>query len=201
MFCVLSILLCVVLKKTSSQASISVDTTPGMYPTQCTVCQIVCTLSHFLSWSDLFPGAGLLMYSAAPGSGDDSQFPNYLRYRCKHFNHIKGIVDHAQEFLSFNNSFVSIQVHKSLQRIRERKLAQFIPWGPASIQVALSRKSPYIQTAHRVSGLMLANHTSISTVCSQLSFLLVSFQMHLMQNQTYISSIDYCMLACLWNFF
>lgn len=56
------------------------------------------------------------------------------------------------------------QVHKSLQRIRERKLAQFIPWGPASIQVALSRKSPYIQTAHRVSGLMLANHTSISSL-------------------------------------
>merc|ERR1712226_1442034 len=54
------------------------------------------------------------------------------------------------------------QVHKSLQRIRERKLAQFIPWGPASIQVALSRKSPYVQTASRVSGLMLANHTSIS---------------------------------------
>ena len=59
-----------------------------------------------------------------------------------------------------------IKVHKSLQRIRERKLAQFIPWGPASIQVALSRKSPYMQTAHRVSGLMLANHTSISTVSS-----------------------------------
>merc|ERR1719474_509694 len=54
------------------------------------------------------------------------------------------------------------QVHKSLQRIRERKLAQFIPWGPASIQVALSRKSPYVQTTHRVSGLMMANHTSIS---------------------------------------
>eukprot|EP01052_Picozoa_sp_SAG31_P003156 SAG31_NODE_119_length_23948_cov_9.957105_3_plen_197_part_00 len=56
------------------------------------------------------------------------------------------------------------QVHKSLQRIRERKLAEFIPWGPASIQVALSRKSPYIQTAHRVSGLMLANHTDIHTL-------------------------------------
>lgn len=56
------------------------------------------------------------------------------------------------------------QVHKSLQRIRERKLAQFISWGPASIQVALSRKSPYIPTAHRVSGLMLANHTSISSL-------------------------------------
>merc|ERR1711874_927049 len=56
------------------------------------------------------------------------------------------------------------QVHKSLQRIRERKLANFIPWGPASIQVALSRKSPYVQTSHRVSGLMLANHTSISAL-------------------------------------
>lgn len=53
------------------------------------------------------------------------------------------------------------QVHKSLQRIRERKTANFIEWGPASIQVALSKKSPYVQTSHRVSGLMLANHTSI----------------------------------------
>ena len=32
-------------------------------------------------------------------------------------------------------------------------------WPPA--QVALSRKSPYAPTAHRVSGLMLANHTSV----------------------------------------
>jgi tubulin gamma len=55
-------------------------------------------------------------------------------------------------------------VHKSLLRIRERKLATFIPWGPASIQVALTKKSPYIPMNHRVSGLMLANHTSIATV-------------------------------------
>jgi tubulin gamma len=55
-------------------------------------------------------------------------------------------------------------VHKSLLRIRERKLATFIPWGPASIQVALTRKSPYIQTSHRVSGLMLANHTGIASL-------------------------------------
>merc|ERR1712000_206908 len=53
------------------------------------------------------------------------------------------------------------QVHKSLQRIRERKLAKFIKWGPASIQVALSRQSPYIQSANKVSGLMMANHTAI----------------------------------------
>ena len=55
-------------------------------------------------------------------------------------------------------------VHKSLLRIRERRLATFIPWGPASIQVALTKRSPYIPMAHRVSGLMLANHTSIATV-------------------------------------
>lgn len=54
-------------------------------------------------------------------------------------------------------------------RIRERKLADFIPWGPASIQVALSKKSPYITTQHRVSGLMLANHTGISSVNDLLS--------------------------------
>ncbi|RKP19841.1 tubulin-domain-containing protein [Rozella allomycis CSF55] len=62
-------------------------------------------------------------------------------------------------------------VHKSLLRIRERRLANFIPWGPASIQVVLSKKSPYVQTPHRVSGLMLANHTSIGSlfkrVCDQ----------------------------------
>ncbi|KAL1980648.1 hypothetical protein VTN96DRAFT_3859 [Rasamsonia emersonii] len=55
-------------------------------------------------------------------------------------------------------------VHKSLLRIRERRLASFIPWGPASIQVALTKKSPYIQHTHRVSGLMLANHTSVATL-------------------------------------
>ncbi|OAJ41193.1 tubulin gamma chain [Batrachochytrium dendrobatidis JEL423] len=63
------------------------------------------------------------------------------------------------------------EVHKSLLRIRERRLAQFIPWGPASIQVALAHKSPYVQTPHRVSGLMLANHTSIASlfkrICDQ----------------------------------
>ena len=58
------------------------------------------------------------------------------------------------------------QVHKSLLRIRERRLATFIPWGPASIQVALSRTSPYTTGPHtpRVSGLMLANHTGIATL-------------------------------------
>ncbi|KAJ5793852.1 Gamma tubulin [Penicillium paradoxum] len=56
-------------------------------------------------------------------------------------------------------------VHKSLLRIRERRLASFIPWGPASIQVALTKRSPYIEeTGHRVSGLMLANHTSVATL-------------------------------------
>jgi len=33
------------------------------------------------------------------------------------------------------SALLVLKVHKSLQRIRERKLAEFIPWGPASIQV------------------------------------------------------------------
>ncbi|KAJ2055578.1 gamma-tubulin [Coemansia sp. S146] len=56
------------------------------------------------------------------------------------------------------------EVHKSLLRIRERRIAQFIPWGPASIQVALTKKSPYTHSQHRVSGLMMANHTSIASL-------------------------------------
>ena len=56
------------------------------------------------------------------------------------------------------------QVHKSLQRIRERKAVDFIQWGPASIQVALSKRSPYTKHPNRVSGLMLANHTKIGSM-------------------------------------
>ena len=55
-------------------------------------------------------------------------------------------------------------VHKGLLRIREKRMAQFIPWGPANLHVALSKSSPYVKTPHRVSGLMLANHTSISSL-------------------------------------
>jgi tubulin gamma len=55
------------------------------------------------------------------------------------------------------------QVHRSLERIRERSPA-FIPWGPASIQVVLSKRSPYVDSRHRVSGLVMANHTSIGSL-------------------------------------
>ena len=44
------------------------------------------------------------------------------------------------------------QVHKSLQRIRERKLANFIEWGPASIQVRRPRRAPslLVVSSHQV---------------------------------------------------
>lgn len=35
-------------------------------------------------------------------------------------------------------------------------------------QVALSKKSPYVQSSHRVSGLMLANNTSIRHLFSKI---------------------------------
>lgn len=60
------------------------------------------------------------------------------------------------------------QIHKALQRIRERQLISFIPWGPASIQVALARKSPYLPTRHKVSGFLLANHTSMAELFDRL---------------------------------
>lgn len=59
------------------------------------------------------------------------------------------------------------EVHKALQRIRERRLVSFIPWGPAAFNVALSRKSPYVEHKHKVSGLLLANHTCIAQLFSK----------------------------------
>ena len=57
-------------------------------------------------------------------------------------------------------------IHKSLQRIREKKIVDFIPWGPASIQVALSKQSPYLKNKipYRVSGCMMANHSNIGNL-------------------------------------
>lgn len=60
------------------------------------------------------------------------------------------------------------QVHRALQRLRERAgLLRFIPWGPASIQVALARQSPFLRHPHKVRGFMLANHTSMADLFNQ----------------------------------
>ena len=68
------------------------------------------------------------------------------------------------------NNIDPTQIHKALQRIREKRHAEipFIPWGPASIQVALARKSPYLPHRHKVSGFMLANHTSMAELFERL---------------------------------
>ena len=60
------------------------------------------------------------------------------------------------------------QIHKALQRIRERGAINFIPWGPASVQVATARTSPFVQQRHKVSGFMLANHTSMAELFDRL---------------------------------
>ena len=39
---------------------------------------------------------------------------------------------------------------------------RYLSTAHRTAQVALSRKSPYVETAHKVSGLMLANHTCVA---------------------------------------
>ncbi|KAH9260483.1 hypothetical protein BASA81_001653 [Batrachochytrium salamandrivorans] len=52
------------------------------------------------------------------------------------------------------------EVHRALLRVREqRDEVRFIPWGPASMQVALAKKSPHVDQSHKVSGMLLANNT------------------------------------------
>ncbi|KAK2952991.1 putative Tubulin gamma chain [Blattamonas nauphoetae] len=55
-------------------------------------------------------------------------------------------------------------IHKTLQQLRAKQRVKFVPWCPASIQVAVAKRSPFIEQSSRVSGLMLANHTSINTM-------------------------------------
>jgi len=66
------------------------------------------------------------------------------------------------------NDIDPTQIHKALQRMRTRQTINFIPWGPASIQVALARSSPYVKNKHKVSGFMLANHTSMAELFERL---------------------------------
>jgi tubulin gamma len=56
------------------------------------------------------------------------------------------------------------EVQRSLQRLMERENLGFTPLTSANVQVTLARKSPYLKCTHRVRGLMLANHTGISTL-------------------------------------
>jgi tubulin gamma len=60
------------------------------------------------------------------------------------------------------------EIQSALGQIRDSRTLRFIPWGPASVQLAISRKSPYVETPNRVSGLMLANHTNIRTLLDEI---------------------------------
>lgn len=70
------------------------------------------------------------------------------------------------------NSIHPSEISKALQRMREKRNFRtdvpFIPWGPAGIQVTLARNSPYLQQRHKVSGFMLANHTSMAELFERL---------------------------------
>lgn len=58
-------------------------------------------------------------------------------------------------------------VHSGLLRIQERSLVDFVPWAPASMQVVTTPSSPFVPNAHKVRGLMLANHTSFATLLTK----------------------------------
>ncbi|RAL58259.1 hypothetical protein DID88_002259 [Monilinia fructigena] len=57
-----------------------------------------------------------------------------------------------------------LDVMRRLLQPKNRMVSTIPGKKSSSIQVALTKKSPYIPMNHRVSGLMLANHTSIATL-------------------------------------
>ncbi|KAH9479821.1 gamma-tubulin [Psilocybe cubensis] len=56
------------------------------------------------------------------------------------------------------------EISQTMSRMRERNLIPFVPWTPAAPQLVPARKSPYSGSSHKVSGLMLANHTSVASL-------------------------------------
>lgn len=58
----------------------------------------------------------------------------------------------------------SSQIYKSLQRLKERRSITFSGWCPGNLQIALAKRSPFLDQPNKISGLMLANHTSIREV-------------------------------------
>lgn len=61
-------------------------------------------------------------------------------------------------------SVESNELYKSLQQLKEGRSVRFIPWGPGNLQMALSKRSPFLKEPNRISGLALANHTSVREV-------------------------------------
>ncbi|KAK0416722.1 hypothetical protein QR680_012648 [Steinernema hermaphroditum] len=61
-------------------------------------------------------------------------------------------------------SFDMRDVNAALERISERNSTRFPEWMPGSVEVTSTMKSPYAKNTHRISGLLLANHTSASTM-------------------------------------
>jgi len=54
------------------------------------------------------------------------------------------------------------EVQRGIARLREARTVAFASCVPATYNAYVTKCSPYVRQAHRVSGLMLANHTSIS---------------------------------------
>uniref|UniRef100_A0A1I7XXX3 Tubulin gamma chain n=1 Tax=Steinernema glaseri TaxID=37863 RepID=A0A1I7XXX3_9BILA len=59
-------------------------------------------------------------------------------------------------------SFDMRDVNAALERVSERNSTRFPEWMPGSVEVTSTMKSPYTKTSHRISGLLLANHSSAS---------------------------------------
>lgn len=56
------------------------------------------------------------------------------------------------------------EITKSIVKIKEKRLINFIPWGPAAFYVNPIRQSPYAANPDAATGLILSNHTSVTEV-------------------------------------
>lgn len=56
------------------------------------------------------------------------------------------------------------EIGKSIVRIKEKKLINFMPWSPAAFYINPIKQSPFSANPDSVTGLVLSNHTSVTEV-------------------------------------
>ncbi|KAL7713877.1 Tubulin gamma chain [Entamoeba marina] len=61
----------------------------------------------------------------------------------------------------FQGDVSADEINEALQRFTDRRLVDFVPWNKDSLKIVNTRVSPIVKRGSRISGLMLANHTSV----------------------------------------
>ncbi|KAI8877168.1 tubulin gamma chain [Backusella circina FSU 941] len=136
-------------------------------------------LCNIISSLVIIPKCHFLTAAYTPFISDDSRSLQALLHQPTEFDIMRSLLKRENWMISAkaskSNCYISAlniiqgeirpaEISNSISRIAQLGLTPFIPWAPRNINIALSKKSQYLQTPYRVTGAMLFNHTSVATL-------------------------------------